>query len=139
MKKVFVVATARIDYVAKGEEVVINSTAGSGFGVGDVFSPGWKLVKASKAGRISWDEYVEKYLEILRAKWRSDEWAFREAVESGHVVLVCYCGRKTNGRSCHRYLLKDALIKAARHWGYEVEDRGEVLNYQNRRQSYDKK
>ena len=75
-------------------------------------------------------------MSIARSIWRScgrsssaNEWAFREVIESGHVVLVCYCGRKTNGRSCHRYLLKDVLIKVAKKWGYEVEDRGELLNY----------
>lgn len=130
--------TSQIAYRQRGNELVVNSTAGSGTGVGDVFSPGWELVMASKRGEISWEEYTERYIALLREKWQTHRSAFEEVCKAGEIVLVCYCGRKKAGKKCHRYLLADALLKAAATFGIEATYRGEVMTYGNRYEAFDK-
>ena len=60
--------TARVDYQKKNDEVVLNTTIGSGSGLGKLFAPTWDLVKASKSGRISWEQYVNGYLGLMRER-----------------------------------------------------------------------
>ena len=101
--------TARVDYQAVGNQVVLNTTIGSGEGIGKLFAPTWSMVRASKFGHISWEQYTEKYLELMRQRYSADRKAFEAVCESGEVVLTCYCSVEKKGRKCHRFLLADDL------------------------------
>lgn len=66
--KVLEIRTARIGYRGKEGETVIDTTAKSAQGIGKVFAPTWKLVMAYKRGDISWSEYEQSYLALMRKR-----------------------------------------------------------------------
>jgi hypothetical protein len=121
------VGTARIDYCGQDRQLVLNTTVKSGSGLGAVFAPTWKMVMQSKQGEISWDEYREQYTALMRQRYSASHEAFLEALNSGELILCCYC-RDTHDttRHCHRYLLVDILEKVAQHHGIGFEYIGEV-------------
>ena len=124
--------TARVDYKQRTNEMVLNTTIGSGWGLGKLFAPTWKLVKASKSKKISWDQYVEGYLTLMRERYQADKERFHEVCKSGEIVLLCYCSISKKGRECHRFLLADALRSVAeKDLGMEVTMGGEVMTYTN--------
>ena len=132
MKKL-TIWTARVDYKQKDDQVVLNTTIGSGEGLGKLFAPTWKLVRAIKFKKITWDQYVEGYLALMRKQYRENKPQFHEVCESGEIVLLCYCSVKKKGRECHRFLLADVLKSVAeKDLGIKVEMGGEILNYTNR-------
>ena len=55
--KALVIWTARVDYKQKREELVLNTTATRGKGLGKLFAPTWELVNTYKQGLIEWEEY----------------------------------------------------------------------------------
>ena len=127
-----VIWTARVDYQQQKDELVLNTTIGSGTGVGKLFAPEWEMVQASKAGEITWEEYTAQYTELMRKRYRENRVAFRDVCRMGEIVLLCYCSRKKKGSKCHRYLLADILAKVAKDIGIEADYRGEVMTYTNR-------
>lgn len=84
-----------------------------------VFAPTWALVMASKRGEISWAEYTEAYVRMLRLRWAGDPQfpsgraqllqTARTAVRTD-TTLLCYCREPA---TCHRSLLADVLVKIA--------------------------
>ena len=130
MSKQLVIKTAQLNYQQRGSEVVLNTTIGSGEGIGKVFAPTWEMVKGSKAGRISWEEYTRQYIELMRKRWLENREAFERAVLQKKLVLTCYCAHRKN---CHRHLLKDILIKVAASMGISATDGGEELTWSNKR------
>ena len=125
--------TARVDYQKRGNELVMNTTATKGKGLGKLFAPPWKLVETYKAGSIEWEEYERRYIDILRDRYLKNKPRFKEVCEAGEVVLLCFCpNRSMSGKKCHRYLLADVLEKAAKGFGIKVTQGGERLTYTNR-------
>ena len=125
--------TARVDYKQKGEELVLNTTATRGKGLGKLFAPTWELVETYKAGFIEWEEYERRYIDILRDSYLKNKPRFKEVCEAGEVVLLCFCpNRSMSGKKCHRYLLAAVLEKVAKKFGIEVKQGGERLTYTNR-------
>ena len=132
MKKL-TIWTARVDYKQKGKELVLNTTATRGKGLGKLFAPTWDLVDNYKKGLMTWEEYTRFYTEEMRFSYMQNQAGFEQVCEAGEVVLLCFCGnRSKNGRKCHRYLLADLLEKVAKRMGIEVKQGGERLTYTNR-------
>jgi hypothetical protein len=123
------IGTARIDYRGHAGQRVLNTTIKSGTGLGAVFTPTWKLVMASKQGKLSWQSYVEQYTALMRQRYADNPAAFLEALGSDELIVCCYC-RDTHGTTklCHRYILVEILEKVAAHHGIGFETIGEVHN-----------
>lgn len=76
-----------------------------------VLSPTWDIVMGLKDGKITWAQYEEKYLALLkkRLKTRSSEFmAVLNMAVDENVYLICFC---TDERYCHRRLAKEFLMK----------------------------
>ena len=127
MEMQLIIKTARIGYKALAHEVLLNTTIGSGTGLGKVFAPTWDMVNASKSGLISWDEYTQQYRNLMRKRYVQQRKSFNAVIHLQEIVLLCYC----NKSECHRYLLADILKQVAEHQGIRVIEAGECLN--NRR------
>ena len=134
MSKHLKVWTARVDYEAVQEgEVVLNTTAKSAKGLGKTFAPTWEMVLARKQERITWEQYTERYLNLLRERYTKNADRFKEACESGEITLLCYCKNSVaNGKNCHRYLLADVLVKVAQSLEIDAQYLGERLTHTNR-------
>jgi len=118
-----IVKTGRVG--DEGLDITIKSAQG----FGKQLAPTWELVgghkrwAAEQAGQSppAWTlryeaiddaEYTQRYLELLRARYRvnRDEWhEFVRAHEE--VTLLCYCA---HGKFCHRDIAADVLEKVAR-------------------------
>lgn len=81
-------------------------------------APTWGMVLDVKSGRISEDEYTERYLEILDFWWHHDPDFWDSLLNTPVIALGCYC---TANEFCHRKLLVDFLAKVT-----DVEYRGEL-------------
>lgn len=125
--KILRLATARINYVGQEHQRVLNTTVKSGVGSGAIFAPTWNMVMSSKQGKITWDEYTTQYNELMRNRYRDNQPAFIEAMQSEELVLCCYCkDTYQTTRHCHRYILADILAKVAVHQGIEAIYIGEL-------------
>ena len=136
MTKKLRIWTARVDYTGMENEVVLNTTAKSAKGLGKVFAPTWEMVMARRHDEITWEQYTERYLNLLRDRYRKNQPRFREACEAEELVLLCYCRNSvSNGKQCHRYILADVLVKVANSFEIEAQYMGERLEYTNRPQN----
>ena len=86
------------------------------------FAPTWDMVHDSKAGRLSWEDYSERYRELMLNSYRRDQKAWHDILEKGTITLLCYC---RTGENCHRYLLADFLCKLGQKTGVWVINEGE--------------
>lgn len=103
------------------------------------FAPTQALVYGSKAFNgdkrfeewvpLSWEQYTDGYLTLLRQRYVSDPEPFREAVKIATdkgLCLCCYCNKeKAEQGRCHRVLLADVLVKVGASMGVELVYRGE--------------
>lgn len=113
---------------------VIDITVKTGTkGVGACLAPTWELVGGHKHfraknegwplvagdGKPQWfcqhvplsnEQYTEKYLTLLRERWKADASPFIELLKCDKLVLGCYCDPD---EFCHRKLAADVLIKLA--------------------------
>lgn len=123
------VGTARIDYRGRAGQRVLNTTIKNGTGLGAVFAPTWKLVMASKQGKLSWQAYIEEYTALMRQRYADNPAAFLEALSGDELIVCCYCrDTHTTTKHCHRYILVEILEKVAAHHGIDFESIGEVHN-----------
>ena len=121
------VATARINHSPREDELVLNTTVKSGSGLGVVFAPTWDLVLASKSGTLSWQQYTEGYVRLMRLRYLDNQAAFERILNSEQVVvLTCYCNDCYENHHCHRYLLVDIFRKLAENKGIAFEYAGEL-------------
>jgi len=72
------------------------------------FVPTWKMVMGYKAGKISEEEYADLYYRLMRESYRKNRKRWDEILSLDEIILACYC---RPGSFCHRYLLKDMLMK----------------------------
>jgi len=75
------------------------------------FAPTWKMVMGTRnswEGRISQEEYTRQYYDLMRQSYRQNRGRWDEVLAMNEVILACYCRA---GSFCHRYLLKDMLMK----------------------------
>ena len=90
---------------------------------GDInFAPTWDIVQAWKAGEISWEDYSQRYRELMLSSYKRNQRAWHEILEKGVLTLLCYCRASDH---CHRYLLADFLGKLGEKNGVNVINEGE--------------
>ena len=118
--------TARINYVGQGDELVLDTTYKTGHGLGATFAPSKKMVWDYKKKRISWEEYTDRYLSLMRERYRANAETFHAVLAHPKVVLKCYCADKSNSsQECHRYLLVALLVKVALQRNVKAKYKGE--------------
>jgi uncharacterized protein YeaO (DUF488 family) len=96
---------------------------------GAVLAPTWKIVggikrtlnpdepKWAKHEAITWPQYIEAYLQLLRGRCAEDPAPFMELIALGEVTLYCYCPEDS---VCHRHLAARVLHGIAARKGYTV-------------------
>lgn len=88
--------------------------------------PTWEIVMGVKKGEISEAEYTEKYLEIIRERYKNNKSQFINFLQNNnHVALACYCKPHV---FCHRILAIDILSKIAKKENIEFNYLGEIEN-----------
>lgn len=88
----------------------------------NVFAPTWDMVSDFKAGRLTEEEYTEKYINLMRYRFKINKGVFYQLVQmamAGNVALACYCPPNS---FCHRYLLKDILLAIEPKLQYQKEE-----------------
>lgn len=71
------------------------------------FAPTWKIVMDYKNYKISKEEYTDKYYQLMRKSYNENRDRWNDLLNQEEVVLTCFCREGF----CHRYLLKDILVK----------------------------
>jgi uncharacterized protein YeaO (DUF488 family) len=123
------IATARIGYKAQHNEHVCDVTVKCAQGFLRTFAPTWELVMASKHHRITWAQYTEQYQALMRQRFTMHEYHFKELLYRDEIVLCCYCEDSSRHvQRCHRYLLRDILLKVGRRYGIDAIAVGEYHN-----------
>jgi len=82
------------------------------------FAPSWDIVMGFKNQTLSEDGYTDIYLKMMRDSYKKYPTAWKKLLSTEKLCLACYC--KT-GDFCHRYLLRDILVKTGKAWGVSVE------------------
>jgi len=73
---------------------------------GSVLSPSWDMLNEYKAGKMTWDGYVSRFLrEMDNPVCRAEMLRIGELARTRDVYLVCF-EKKGN---CHRFLLVDMI------------------------------
>lgn len=115
------VYTARIGYGGHGIDITVKSAGQEG----RILAPVWSMVMGHKRGELTDAQYTERYLDLLRARYRANEagflWFLVEHPRS--ITLLCYCQPHA---FCHRYLAVDVLEKIACVKGIEFNRGGEM-------------
>lgn len=123
------VGTARIGYWGHIGQRVLDTTIMSSTGLGAVFAPTWSMVMNWKHGVMDWHTYIKQYTELMRERYRKNQAAFLEVLQSHELIICCYCkDTHTSTRHCHRYLLVDILHQVANRHQIGFESIGEVHN-----------
>jgi hypothetical protein len=122
MEAIVRIYTCQIAVRQKAVGLVLDTTVKSGTGLGKILAPTWHIVMGVKQGHITPEEYTERYLELLRQRFRRNKQEFLEILEYDQVTLLCYC---RPGDFCHRHLAVDVLVKIAKHLGIECDMGGE--------------
>jgi len=74
---------------------------------GSVLSPSWEMLNEYKAGKMTWDGYISRFLrEMDNPECRAQMLRIGELAKEKDVFLVCF----ERVGNCHRFLLMD-LIK----------------------------
>lgn len=90
---------------------IIDITAKSGGKPWIIFAPTWNIISDYKDGRITEQEYTDRYYNLMRNRYKTNRDTFQELISRAicsDVALACYCPK---GEFCHRVLLKDILLK----------------------------
>lgn len=82
-----------------------------------IFSPTKELVYAYKYKGMSQEEYTKRYYDLMRRSYINNKEQWQEVLDEPYNVFLCYC--KANS-FCHRYLLKDILIKLGKDYQGEL-------------------
>ena len=72
------------------------------------FAPTWKMVMGAREGKISQEEYTRQYYYLMRQSYCQNRGRWDEVLAMNEVILACYCRADS---FCHRYLLRDMLMK----------------------------
>lgn len=81
------------------------------------FAPTWEMVMGHKQGKISDEEYVQKYYDMMRDSYQENRHRWDETLSMEEVILACYCRPDS---FCHRYLLKEMLVKCGAKYVQEI-------------------
>ena len=88
----------------------------------EAFAPTWKMVMGSKEEKISESQYTEMYYELMRESYRTNQSKWKQILAQKEIILACYCPADS---FCHRYLLKDMMLKCGAIYAgevYKIED-----------------
>ena len=78
----------------------------------EIFAPSWELVSSFKDRWITWKEYVPLYIEEMRQAYKKNSKPFHDmALRLDNVEFVCWCSRDPKNPWCHRFLLREILMK----------------------------
>ncbi|CAG0948151.1 hypothetical protein METP3_00002 [Methanosarcinales archaeon] len=76
---------------------------------GSVLSPSWDMLNEYKAGNMTWDGYISRFLgEIDNPVSRAEMLRIGELARTKEVYLVCF----ERVGNCHRFLLVDMIKRA---------------------------
>jgi hypothetical protein len=81
------------------------------------FSPTWDMVHSYKCGTLTESAYTAKYTSLMRHSYIHNRKHWDLVLGMEEVVLACYCKA---GYFCHRYLLRDMLVKCGAELGGEI-------------------
>jgi uncharacterized protein YeaO (DUF488 family) len=80
-------------------------------------SPSWDLIGAVKKGKITWEEYSDKFrAELVKRKVESELIEIAKQAINHNVYLVCF----EKGKECHRFILLDMIKQLAEREGIPV-------------------
>ena len=82
-----------------------------------IFAPTWDMVLGYKNGTITKEEYIEKYMQMMRESYKRYKRAWTTLLNGDRVVLCCYC---KPGDFCHRLLLAEILEKLGAEYCGEI-------------------
>jgi len=102
-----ILGTARINTTDPDR---LNITIKSADQAGKILAPTWDMVMASKRNEITWEQYTDQYLALLRQRYAKDKKPFLDILKRERVILTCYC---TDHTHCHRSLAMQVLQKIA--------------------------
>ena len=125
-----IIYTARVGYKGIFREHALDITVKSGKGAGQMFAPTRPLLNSYKYGPMTWEQYREGYLELLRGRYSGMARYVMDAVTKEQtVVLLCYCRDSYHGdRKCHRYLAAEVLLAIAKANGIIATYKGEIYD-----------
>jgi|GEM_PF-2975237 len=121
--------------IGEGGETEVNTTlTRASTVIGKVLAPTQELVYGHKAYMgdtrfkdftpINHDQYRERYLELVRGRFLSNEAHFRALLERDEITITCFCGK--DKAYCHRHIIvKDILPGCAKHFGIAYRYAGE--------------
>lgn len=76
---------------------------------GSVLSPSWDMLNEYKAGKMTWDGYISRFLrEMDNPVSRAEMLRIGELARTKEVYLVCF----ERVGNCHRFLLVDMIKRA---------------------------
>lgn len=104
------------------QTMIIDITIQSSRPPWNIFAPTWELVKDFKAGKISENQYTEKYMGLMRARYKNNKDIFQQLIQlalTENVALVCYCPPE---EFCHRHLLKNIFLSIESRLQYQREE-----------------
>lgn len=86
------------------------------------FAPTWDMVMGHKEGRVSDDEYIRRYVDMMRRSYRENGGRWKALLGQQEAYLACYC--RPGARFCHRYILAEILERLGAQIVGEVVERG---------------
>jgi uncharacterized protein YeaO (DUF488 family) len=105
---------ARLGYKAQEGETVVDITVKNS--PDHVLSPTWDMVLGFQRKAISWDEYEEAYVDLMRKRWKDGrKGEFVELARKSRtqtLVFVCFCADEN---LCHRSLAKE-MVERTMSW-----------------------
>ena len=76
---------------------------------GSVLSPSWDMLNEYKAGKMTWDGYISRFLrEMDNPECKTEMLRIGELAMTKDVYLVCF----ERVGNCHRFLLVDMIKRA---------------------------
>jgi len=115
-----IIGTARINTTDLDRLDITVKSAGP---VGKILAPTWEMVMKSKSGEITWEQYTDQYLALLRQRYAQNKQPFLDILKRNRTILTCYC---TDHQHCHRTLAQEVLQKIAAHHDITITLVGEV-------------
>jgi len=86
----------RLDITVKGQDPT-----------GSVFAPTWTIVRMFKEGKITWEQYKDRYHKLMFKSYGTNRQIWEEVLMRDEIVLVCFC---PNYNRCHRVILAEILM-----------------------------
>jgi len=75
------------------------------------------MVMGHKNLRLTDKQYTQMYYKLMQQSYKNNRKEWDEILSREKIILCCYC---YDGAFCHRYLLRDILVKLG------AEEKGEI-------------